>query len=90
MGRLHVFTPEKYMLTYGPNAPALRVKAGDSVRVKTVDAGGRDEHGRRVPPSKLQSRDAMQLLSQAGRARIGNVCDPNYSVVYKVRKSLFT
>jgi acetamidase/formamidase len=62
MGRLHIFAPAKYMLTYGPNAPALRVKAGDSVRVKTVDARGRDERGRRVPPARLQSREGTDLL----------------------------
>jgi len=61
-GRLHDFTPQRYMLTYGPNEPALRVRAGDSVRVKTLDAGGTDEQGRRVSPSMLQSRADTDLL----------------------------
>lgn len=31
--------------------------------------------------------DALQLFSQVGRARIGNVCDPRYSVVAKFPKT---
>jgi acetamidase/formamidase len=30
--------------------------------------------------------DALQLLSQVGRCRVGNVVDPNYSVVAKFPK----
>jgi amidase len=30
--------------------------------------------------------EALQLLSQVGRCRIGNVVDPNYSVVAKFPK----
>ncbi|MET7951071.1 acetamidase/formamidase family protein [Micromonospora sp. NPDC005324] len=36
----------------------------------------------------LQELDAYQLVSQAGRAPIGNVCDPNYTVLAAVDKSL--
>ena len=36
----------------------------------------------------LETLDAYQLLSQAGRAPIGNVCDPNYTVLAAVDKSL--
>jgi amidase len=35
----------------------------------------------------LDTLDAYQLISQAGEAPIGNVCDPNYSVVAKIDKS---
>ena len=37
----------------------------------------------------LHEMDAYQLLSQVTEAPIANVVDPNYSVVIKVRKSLF-
>ncbi|GHJ12250.1 amidase [Micromonospora sp. AKA38] len=36
----------------------------------------------------LQVLDAYQLISQAGRAPIGNVCDPNYTVLAAVDKAL--
>ncbi|MFF0229837.1 acetamidase/formamidase family protein [Micromonospora sp. NPDC005254] len=36
----------------------------------------------------LQTLDAYQLISQAGRAPIGNVCDPNYTVLAAVDKAL--
>ena len=32
--------------------------------------------------------EAIQLLSQVGRARVGNVCDPNYTVVCKFPKAI--
>jgi acetamidase/formamidase len=34
----------------------------------------------------LDTLDAYQLVAQAGEARIGNVCDPNYSIVAKLDK----
>jgi amidase len=34
----------------------------------------------------LDPLDAYQLLSQAGQAPVGNVCDPNYTMVAKVAK----
>ncbi|MEU8082545.1 acetamidase/formamidase family protein [Micromonospora sp. NPDC049101] len=36
----------------------------------------------------LDDLDAYQLVSQAGRAPIGNVCDPNYTVLAAVDKEL--
>ena len=36
----------------------------------------------------LEDLDAYQLVSQAGRAPIGNVCDPNYTVLAAVDKAL--
>ena len=39
---------------------------------------------------ELHEMDAYQLLSQITEAPIANVVDPNYSVVIKVRKSLFS
>jgi acetamidase/formamidase len=35
----------------------------------------------------LDELDAYQLLGQAGRAAVGNVCDPNYTMVAKVAKA---
>jgi acetamidase/formamidase len=35
----------------------------------------------------LDTLDAYQLVAQAGRSPIGNVCDPNYSVVAKLEKA---
>lgn len=35
----------------------------------------------------LDTLDAYQLVSQAGRAPVGNVCDPNYSMVAAIDKS---
>ncbi|MEV0004791.1 acetamidase/formamidase family protein [Micromonospora sp. NPDC050980] len=36
----------------------------------------------------LQTLDAYQLISQAGRAPIGNVCDPNYTVLAAIDKAM--
>lgn len=35
----------------------------------------------------LELLDAYQLISQAGQAPVGNVCDPNYTMVAKVPKA---
>lgn len=36
----------------------------------------------------LHTLDAYQLISQAGRAPIGNVCDPNYTVLAAIDKAV--
>lgn len=36
----------------------------------------------------LDTLDAYQLVSQAGRAPIGNVCDPNYTILAAIDKAL--
>ncbi|MFI7511501.1 acetamidase/formamidase family protein [Micromonospora aurantiaca] len=38
--------------------------------------------------TSLETLDAYQLVSQVGRAPIGNVCDPNYTVLAAVDKAL--
>ncbi|MGE8234589.1 MAG: hypothetical protein ACN6OR_14460, partial [Stenotrophomonas sp.] len=44
--RLHDFTPSDYSNTFSAErAPALVIWPGDSVRTKTLDSGGVDEHG---------------------------------------------
>ncbi len=43
---VHTFEPQIYYRAFsGSNPPALRIFPGDSVRTKTIDAGGIDEHG---------------------------------------------
>ena len=45
----HRFTPTVYYPTYSfAHPPALRIKPGDRVMTKTIDAGGSDENGTQV------------------------------------------
>ena len=45
----HRFTPTVYYSTYSfAHPPALRIKPGDRVITKTIDAGGSDENGKQV------------------------------------------
>ena len=45
----HRFTPTVYYPTYSfAHPPALRIKPGDRVITKTIDAGGNDENGKQV------------------------------------------
>ena len=45
----HRFTPTVYYPTYSfAHPPALRLKPGDRVITKTIDAGGNDENGKQV------------------------------------------
>jgi amidase len=45
----HRFTPTVYYPTYSfAHPPALRIKPGDRVITKTIDAGGSDENGKQV------------------------------------------
>jgi acetamidase/formamidase len=46
----HDFRPTHYFTTIGAHAPVLHIADGDTVVTATVDAGGTDEHGRRVTP----------------------------------------
>jgi acetamidase/formamidase len=46
---VHTFVPDRYYRTYsGAHPPALRIKAGDRVVTKTVDASGTDWIGNAV------------------------------------------
>jgi amidase len=43
---VHTFEPQLYYRSFsGANPPALRIFPGDTIRTKTVDAGGVDEYG---------------------------------------------
>src|SRR6185295_9911465 len=45
----HRFTPTMFYSTYSfAHPPALRIKPGDRVITKTLDAGGSDENGKQV------------------------------------------
>src|SRR5205823_12654850 len=45
----HRFTPAAFYSTYSfAHPPALRIKPGDHVMTKTLDAGGSDENGKQV------------------------------------------
>jgi acetamidase/formamidase len=47
----HTFAPKTYYNTYShAHPPALRIKSGDRVITKTIDARGFDEHGKQVHP----------------------------------------
>ena len=46
---VHTFTPERFYNTFsGAHPPALRIKPGDRVITKTIDAGGTDWNGKSV------------------------------------------
>lgn len=47
----HTFMPERFYNTFsGAHPPALRIKPGDRVITKTIDAGGADWNGKTVAP----------------------------------------
>ena len=47
----HTFIPERFYNTFsGAHPPALRIKPGDRVVTKTIDAGGVDWNGKTVSP----------------------------------------
>lgn len=52
---IHRFQPKKYFHTYGPNPPQLKIKAGDTVILTTVDAGGFDETNEQIKEDMRQS-----------------------------------
>lgn len=84
---VHEFRPTYYHCTLGPHEPALVVRPGDQVVTWCVDSIGLDAEGRPLTPQQLAGPPgALQVLSQVGRARVGNVVDPAYSVVAKFPK----
>ncbi len=52
----HRLPSSRYSLTFGPNEPALTVKAGDTVIAETVDARGYDATGELIPDEMRQRR----------------------------------
>jgi len=46
---VHTFTPDRFYNTFSfAHPPALRIKPGDRVITKTIDAGGTDWNGKAV------------------------------------------
>lgn len=69
---------DDYIMTVGavrPLSDALRIAAVEMVEWVSADYG-------------FDKWDAYQFISQAGEMRVGNMVDPNYAVVVKMRKKL--
>ncbi len=60
-GTLHEFESSTYYVNYGPHEPAIRVDPGDSVRARTLDAGGLDERSEKPPPEMFQQDPETDL-----------------------------
>jgi acetamidase/formamidase len=54
MGTHHSLEPHTYWYTFGPNAPALRARSGDTVTAPTRDARGMDADLAPLPPEAAQ------------------------------------
>jgi acetamidase/formamidase len=62
--RIHRFEPNIYYYTFGPNKPALSVRSGDSIIVKTRDAGGSNERSEPMP-EELKQKNDFTILRQS-------------------------
>jgi len=51
--QMHRYEAACYHMSYGPHKPVLWLRSGDTLVVRTLDAGGRDERGRRVSLRRL-------------------------------------
>ena len=60
-GNIHRLEPTIYYFTYGPNEPALRIRSGDTVIVKTRDAGGFNEQQEAIPESQKQKSETTVI-----------------------------
>lgn len=58
----HRFSPRKYYYCFGPNEPALRLKAGDKIVSETVDARGCDSEGNPIPETKKQRSEYTEYF----------------------------
>ncbi|MEO5936163.1 MAG: acetamidase/formamidase family protein [Terriglobales bacterium] len=69
---------DEYIMTVGsvrPLSDALRIAAVEMIGWIAADYG-------------FDKLDALQFVSQAAEMRVGNMVDPNYSVVVKMKKNL--
>ncbi len=57
----HRLQPERFIYTYGPTAPALRVRSGDTVIAETRDARGLDRAGVPLRPEMKQASPDTNL-----------------------------
>ena len=60
-GVTHRLAPKVYYYTFGPNEPALVVKSGDRVTVKTRDAYGFDENMNPITQEEKQKSENTEL-----------------------------
>ena len=68
----HRFTPQTYYNTYSSgHPPALRIRPGDRVSTKTVDAAGADADGKTVTPGGNPETGPRAHLSGARAGRGG-------------------
>ena len=86
------FHPSVYYLTYAKHEPALWVDTGTTVRVPTLDAGGRDVRNRRVSGGMLEHRDDVELYP--GNPLSGAICvhgaEPGDTLACRIRKIRLT
>ena len=69
-------TNDEYMMTIGSARPlddAVRIACSELVRWVAAEYS-------------LDESDALLLMTQIIELRIGNICDPNYSVVAAVKR----
>ena len=86
LSETHRFTPKVFYGTYSfAHPPALRIKPGDRVITKTLDAGGSDETGKQVAsigpnpeigPFYIEGAEPGDVLVGSRRAILG-VCEPD-------------
>ena len=95
----HRLDPKQFHNTFSAaHAPVLRVKPGDRVVTKTVDAGGTDWDGKSVAmgpnpqtgPFYIEGAapgDMLIVRIEKLEYEIANVVDPAFTVAAKIRKS---
>ncbi|HEY6454196.1 MAG TPA: acetamidase/formamidase family protein [Steroidobacteraceae bacterium] len=77
--RMHVFDPQIFYGNFsGTNPPALHIFPGDSVRTKTVDSSGFDEHG--VPRTLAQNNPQTGPFYVEG-AMIGDTLSVHFTKI---------
>jgi acetamidase/formamidase len=91
---VHTYDPKVYYRSFsGANPPALRIFPGDTVRTKTVDAGGVDEQGvRRSLPANPQTGPFYIEGAMPGDtlAVHFNKIRPNRDTAFQARDALFS
>ena len=87
-GKTHRFEPQVYQYTYGGADAALTVRPGDTVVADTVDAGGWDLNGRKVPKSRMARRDDTELY--VSNPLVGPIAvegaEPGDTLVVEIRR----
>jgi hypothetical protein len=69
-GTTHSFVPDRFYNTFSfAHPPALRIKPGDRVVTKTIDAGGTDWNGRSVAQGPNPQTGPFSWRGRVGHAR---------------------